>query len=294
MTDGRPEFRKEFPGLFTGLGKLKDHTYSITLRKETQPVCLYTARKVPHPLQQRVKEELDRMVEQSVISAMREPTEWCSGMVPVLKPNGKVRVCVDLTALNRDIAREVHPMKTVDNNLPKLQGSTIYSKLDANSRFWQIPMDEKSRLLTTFITTQGRYCFNRLPFRIVSALEVFQRMISKILVGLEDLGVIVHMDDILIHRRNEEEHDARVWKVLKRLQEAGVTLNDKCEFSKKRMKFLGHIVSEAGIEFDPSKTAAIGKYPAPTNITELQRFLGMFCFCFFCNSPLFILTLQSI
>ena len=142
VTDGRPDFRKEFPGLFTGLGKLKDHTYSITLRKETQPVCLYTARKVPHPLQKRVKEELDRMVEQSVISAVREPTEWCSGMVPVIKPNGKVRVCVDLTALNRDMAREVHPMKTVDDNLAKLQGSTIYSKPDANSGFWQIPLDE--------------------------------------------------------------------------------------------------------------------------------------------------------
>ena len=85
----------------------------------------------------------------------------------------------------------------------------------------------------------------------------------------------MHMDDILIHGRNEEEHDARVRKVLKWLQEAGVTLNDKCEFSKKKIKFLGHIVSVAGIEVDPSRTAAIGKYHAPTNIMELQQFLGM-------------------
>ena len=275
VTDGRPEFRKEFPALFTGLGKLNAESYRITLKGETEPVCLYTARKVPHPLQQRVREELDRMVQQSVISPVEGPTEWCSGMVPVLKPNGKVRVCVDLTALNRDVAREVHPMKTVDDNLAKLQGSTIYSKLDANSGFWQIPLDEKSRILTTFITPQGRYCFNRLPFGISSAPEVFQRIISKILVGLEGQGVIVHMDDILIHGRNEEEHDARVRKVLSRLQEAGVTLNDKCEFSKKRVKFLGHVVSSAGIEVDPSKTTAIRNYPAPTNITELQRFLGM-------------------
>ena len=84
-----------------------------------------------------VKEELDRMVEQSVISAVREPTECCSGVVPVLKPNWKVRVCIDLTELNRAVAREVHPMKDVDENLAKLQGSVIYSKLDANSGFWQ-------------------------------------------------------------------------------------------------------------------------------------------------------------
>ena len=93
MTDGRPEFRKEFPALFTGLGKLNAESYRITLKGETEPVCLYTARKVPHPLQQRVKEELNRMVQQSVISPVEGPTEWCSGMVPVIKPNGKVRVC---------------------------------------------------------------------------------------------------------------------------------------------------------------------------------------------------------
>ena len=82
-----------------------------------------------------MKEELDRLVEQSVISAIREPTEWYSGIVPVLKPNGKVRVCVDLTELNQAVAREVHPMKDVEENLAKLQGSVIYSKLDTNSRF---------------------------------------------------------------------------------------------------------------------------------------------------------------
>ena len=83
------------------------------------------------------------------------------------------------------------------------------------------------------------------------------------------------MDDILIHGRNDEEHNTRVWKVLKRLQEACITLNDKCEFSKKKVEFLGHLVSAAGIEINPSKTTAIRSYPAPTNITVLQRFLGM-------------------
>ena len=87
--------------------------------------------------------------------------------------------------------------------------------------------------------------------------------------------MIVHMDDILIHGRNEEEQDTRVRQVLNLLQEAGVTLKDKCEFSKNKVKFLGHIVSAAGIEVDPSKTTAIRSYPAQTNITDLQRFLGM-------------------
>ena len=75
------------------------HWPGITLKRETEPVCLYTTRKVPHPLQQRVKEELERMQRQSVILAVREPTEWILGMVPVLKLNGRVCVCVDGTQL---------------------------------------------------------------------------------------------------------------------------------------------------------------------------------------------------
>ena len=170
MTDGRLEFRKEFPSLFTGLKTTESHLKGI----QSQSVLTRHGRFLTLCM-----EELDRMVEQSVISAVRDPTEWYSVMVPVLKSDGKLRVCVDLTELNQAVAREVHPMKDVDENLAKLQGSVIYSNLDTNSGFWQIPLHEKSRLLTTFITPQGRFCFNRLPFGISSAPEIFQRMIWK-------------------------------------------------------------------------------------------------------------------
>ena len=120
-------------------------------------------------------------------------TEWCAGIAPVLKPNGKVRICVDLTELNKAVQREVHPMPSVDESLAKLGNSKIFSKLDANSGFWQIPLDEESRLLTTFVTPFGRYCFNRLPLGISSAPDIFQRTMSRILEGLD--GTICQMDD---------------------------------------------------------------------------------------------------
>ena len=164
-------------------------------------------------------------------------------------------------------------MSSVDESLAKLGRSTIFSKLDAKSGFWQIPLDAESTLLTTFIAPSGRYCFNRLPFGISSAPEIFQRSMSQILVDLN--GVICHMDDILIHGATQLEHDARVRAVLQRLHNAGLTLNEKCEFSKHSIKFLGHVIDTAGIHADKGKTTAIAEYPVPSNITELQRFMGM-------------------
>ena len=154
---------------------------------------------------------------------MREPTTWCAGMVVVPKVNQRVRICVDLTHLNRSIRRERHPLPAVEQSLAQLAGARVFTTLDANSGFWQIPLDRQSALLTTFITPFGRYCFHRLPFGITSAPEHFQRRMSDILTGLD--GVVCMMDDILNHGCTPEEHDARLEKVLQRLQGAGLTLN---------------------------------------------------------------------
>nr|XP_054749950.1 uncharacterized protein K02A2.6-like [Lytechinus pictus] len=232
------------------------------------------SQKSSHPLLPKVKKELESMLKQGVISKVTEPTKWCSGMVPVLKPNGSVRICVDLTSLNKAVEREIHPMSSVDESLAKLGKSTIFTKLDANSGFWQIPLSDESKLLTTFVTPFGRFCFDRLPFGITSAPEVFQRTMSNILEGLD--GVICHMDDVLIHGVTQADHDTRVRAVLQRLQGAGITLNhDKCEFSQQRVKFLGHFIDRTGVKVDPSKTKAIRDFPAPRTVKELQRFLGM-------------------
>ena len=88
-------------------------------------------------------------------------------------------------------------MPSVDESLAKLGNSKIFSKLDANSGFWQIPLDEESRLLTTFVTPFGQYCFNRLPFSISSTPEIFQQTLSRVLENLD--GTICQMDDILVH-----------------------------------------------------------------------------------------------
>ncbi|XP_048582128.1 uncharacterized protein K02A2.6-like [Nematostella vectensis] len=267
-----PNFREEFPKLFKGLGMMKE-PYKIPLKEDAVPVCLYTPRRIPHPLLPKVKQKLEGMVAQGVISPVTTPTDWCSGIVNAPKRNEDVRICVDLTSLNRAVKREFHPMASVDENLPKLKDRQIFSKLDANSGFWQIPLDDECKLLATFVTPYGRFCFNRLPFGISSAPEVFQRTMSMTLEGLE--GIVCHMDDILIHGPTQEVHDERVRLVLERPLKAGITLNDKCEFSKQKIKYLGHIISEKEVETDPEKNKAIQDFPRPNTVKELQRFNGM-------------------
>ena len=204
-----------------------------------------------------------------VISKVDEPTPWCAGMVVVPKKSGAIRICVDLKPLNKCVLQEVHPLPKVDETLAQLTRAKIFTKLDANSGFWQIPLAQQSRLLTTFITPYGWYCFNKLPFGISSAPEHFQKRMSRILEGLE--GVQCQMDDVLVFGKDREEHDIRLAAVLKRIQTAGATLNpEKCEFRKTKLKFLGHLKDERGIQADPEKTSAILEMSPPTNIPELK------------------------
>ena len=193
----------QYPELFTGLGTLKGSSYEIKLKPEAKPFAplpFSPPRNVPLPLRKKVQDELVRMETMGVISRVEEPTQWCAGMVVVPKKSGSVRICVDFRPLNDNMLREVHPLPKVDVTLAQLAGATVFSKLDANCGFWQIPLDETSLHLTTFITPFGSYCFNKFPFGISSAPEHFQQCMGEILEGQE--GVLSHIDDVLIFGRN--------------------------------------------------------------------------------------------
>ena len=263
---------QSFPKLFQGLGTLKGD-YQIQLKPDAKPFALYTSRNVPIPLCEKVKQELEHMEKLGVISKVDKPTLWCAGMVVVPKKSGDVRICVDLKPLNENVLRETHPPPGIDETLAQLTGATVMSKLDANSGFWQIPLAQESREITTIITPFGRYCFNKLPFGISSAPEHFQKRLSTILEGLAVAGVLCLMDDILIFGKDQNEHDTRLTAALERIQAAGVTLNkEKCEFNKTSLTFLGHSIDDKGISPDPHKTAAMA---SPKSTTELRRFMGM-------------------
>ena len=263
------------PSVYGELGLMKCPPVRIRLKADADPYSLNTARRIPIPLLAKVEEELLRMERNGVVTAVTEPTEWCAPMVPVLKRNNKVRICVDLKRLNQAVVRERFVMPVLDDVLPKLAGAKVFSKLDAASGFWAIPLDPESAKLTTFMTPFGRYCFRRLPFGISSAPEIFQRVISDLLRDHDGTGVI--MDDVLVWGSTTEEHDTRLQRVMTTIKESGLKLNkSKCVFRRSSLDYMGHRISSLGISPSEEKCDAVSQLSSPTNVTELKRCLGLF------------------
>lgn len=251
--------------------------HHVKLSENARPYAISAPRRVPLPLYEKVREELRKMEMMGVISKVEEATEWCAPIVVATKKSGAIRLCGDFTELNRFIIRERLVLPSTEEIFAKISNAQCFSKLDARMGFWQIPLSEDSKHLTTFITPFGRYCYNRMPFGISSAPEHYQRRVAQILEGLP--GCINMMDDILVWGVSAKEHDRRLEKVLQVLRDSNVTLNrEKCEFRKPSIRFLGHEVSNKGVSIDPEKVMSITNFQPPSNKTELQRYLGMFTY----------------
>ena len=222
------QYRKEFPELFTGLGRMKND-YTIRLQENAPPFAITAPRRLPLPMKGKVQEELKKLEEQDIICPVETPTDWCAPIMAVPKPNGKVWLCVNFMKLSESVRRETFPLPTTDHLLAQLDGATVFTKLDCNSGFHQIPLHPESQELTTFITPFGQYCYKHLPFGISSGPEVFHQEMTCILEGKP--GVICDIDDVLGFGSNQQEHDSRLRIVLLKIKEAGVTLNEKCKFS---------------------------------------------------------------
>ena len=195
-------------------------------------------------------------------------------MVPVQKSNGKLRICVDLRRLNSAVKRSRFVLPTLEDIAPKLAGAQYFSKLDASSGFWQIPLHPDSAKLTTFMTPFGRFCFRRLPFGITSAPEIFQSLMSDLLKNREGCEAI--MDDIIVYGKSAEEHDENLQNTFEVIKESGLKLNkEKCEIKKNKLTYFGHVLSPKGVSPDPEKVKAITDLEAPTNVPELRRMIGM-------------------
>ena len=132
-----PPIVEKYPTLFRRLGSLGE-PYDIQLKPDAQPYALFTSTNIPLPLRSKVEQELKQMESLGIISKVDKPTPWCTGMVVVHKKKGAIRICVEYQPLNRYMCPEVYPLPKVDETLVQLAGAKVFSKLDANSGFWQI------------------------------------------------------------------------------------------------------------------------------------------------------------
>ena len=256
--------------MFSEIGCLPG-LHHIEIDKNVKPV-IDIPRRVPATLPQRIKAELDRMESIGVVSPVQEPTKWVSSMVPIVKPD-KLRICIDPFNLNQAIQCERYPMKTIEDVVSRLPNAKVFSTLDAASGFWQIQLDKESSNLTCFNTLFGWYKFNRLPFGITSAPEVFQGTMEALFEDLEGCEVIV--DEILVWGKDDAEHDRRLVQVLERAQKVNLKLcQEKCKIKTKKLVYISHQLTEKGLQPDAQKVAAIAGLPEPTSFRRDDPIFG--------------------
>ena len=285
----RKQILNTFSDVFEGIGCFEGD-YHITVDPSVPPV-IHPPRRIPVALRDSLKGELDSLVEKGILSPVTQPTDWVNSFVCITKPNGKIRLCLDPKDLNRAIKRPHYYTPTLEDVLPKLSGARWFSILDARSGYWNISLDEESSLLTTFNTPFGRYKYNRLPFGLSVAQDVFQRKIDETFGDIP--GCFGIADDLVIAGWQEDgkDHDETLHAVLQRVRNTGTRFNDeKMVIRCKQIPFFGHIIGEDGVKPDPSKVDAIENMTSPSNLTQLQPFLGMVNYLSRFSSQLAMLT----
>ena len=245
----------------------------LAVRSDARPVAA-SSRRHAFSIRKEIEAELKRMQAADIIEPVRGLTPWVSPIVPCRKADGRLRICIDYRELNKHIIRERRVMPTADEILAQIHGSTVFSVLDAEAGFHQIPLSYESRHLTAFICHSGVYRFKRLPFGVVSAPEIFQRVMSELLVEIP--GVFVYIDDILVTGKDVEEHDDRLKQVTDKMKSVHLKLNEKkCQLRKQEVRYLGCIINAEGVQPDPRKIEAIRDMQEPKSIKDIRRFLGM-------------------
>ena len=267
-----------YADLFEGYGKLPGQIHLQT-DPDVNPVRM-PLRKVPVPIKAKVAVELKKLQENGIIEPIAEPTDWLSALLVVNKPNGDIRICIDPKPLNRALKRDHFPMPTLDDVLYRLTNAKIFSTVDVSNAFWHVELDDESSHLTAFETPMGKFKWRRLPFGISVSPEIFQRRLIESLEGLNGIACIA--DDILVYgcgdtvAQAKVDHDRNFIALLKRCRELNIRLNvKKLKLHQTTVRFMGHELSDRGLQSDPNKVKAITEMPSPTDKQALQRLLGM-------------------
>jgi hypothetical protein len=243
-----------------------------------RPVCSRERRRSPADVEtlREATLELERL---GLIEDSDSPWSSQAVLVPKVKDGkatGEKRPCWDYRGVNEMIVPDAFPLPLPAVMFDHLLGSTVFSKMDLTKGYWQIPMDEASKKYYAFSTPLGLKQPLFMPFGPRNAPATFQREMQRVLKDRLYKGVMVFMDDIIIHSKTAEEHVELVGWVLRRLQEEGYYAHpDKCEFFMDEMYFLGHTITAQGMSVQDYKVKAVSDYPVPKTVTQVRSFLGM-------------------
>ena len=236
------------------------------------------ARHIPFAAREEIARQLHQMQQQGIISPSSSP--WASPVVLVRKKDGTLRFCIDFRQLNAVTKADVFPLPRIDDLLDQLGKSKFFTTLDLAAGYWQVQMHASSKEKTAFITHKGLYQFNVMPFGLRNAPAVFQRLLQKVLAGLnhdnEAPFVSVYLDDILVYSETFEDHLDHLQRVNSRLQNAGLKLKPtKCYFIRQQVEYLGHVITPQGISPNPARLQAVQDYPTPSSVKAVRQFVGL-------------------
>lgn len=269
------QWKSKYPSVFSEkIGELKGVEVRLHINDSVRPVQA-KPRNVPYYLRDAMDKDLQFKIDNGIIEQVEnEPTTWLNELVPRPKPNGDVRVCIDMRMANRAITCEKYEMPNVDDILFKINGMKYFAKLDLNKAFEQVKLHKDSRYISRFRNARGIFQYCRLFFGLNSAPETFNNLIRKILEGIPNQ--VNATDDILMMGHTLDELHTAIDQVLSRLAEHGLTVNEnKCEFDKTEITFFGMRINAKGVSLKEEKVRALLDAELPETREELISFLGL-------------------
>ena len=220
----------------------------------------------------------DQQIRESLQSgiATRSHSSWASPIVMVRKKDGTYRLCIDYRALNSRTITDAYPLPRIQDTLDTLATAKWFSTLDLASGYWQVELTPRARRAAAFCTRNGLFQWNVMPFGLCNAPATFQRLMDRVLAGMQWETCLVYLDDIIVLAKDVPEMLKRLGQVFQRLKHANLKLKPtKCCLFRRQVAYLGHIVSEQGVATDPNKVHKVKTWPTPTSVQEVRRFIGL-------------------
>lgn len=215
------------------------------------------ARRTGVPQTEAVIEEVKKLLEAKTIREVHY-LEWLANTVVVKKKNGKWRVCVDFTDLNRACPKDSFSLPKIDQLIDATARHDRMSFLDAYRGYHHIPMHKSDEEKTSFITPRGLYCYKVMPFGLKNTGATYQRLVTKMFRDQLGRTMEVYIDDMVVKSKRAHYHLEDLNQRFAILKEYRLKLNaSKCAFGVGSDKFLGSLVTRRGIEADPEQISAI-------------------------------------
>ncbi|CAF4520247.1 unnamed protein product [Didymodactylos carnosus] len=252
----------------TSIMNTNNISHRIPILPQHRPIQSYPYRKAAKETQI-INEQVKEMLDNHVIRPSTSP--WSAPVVIIRKKDGSPRFCVDYRKQNLITERDVYPSPRIDDIIDKLVGSQYFTTLDLKAGYWQIPIEEQDKKKTAFITPDGLFEFNVLPFGFSNAPATFQRIINSVLGVLRWDITLVYLDDIIVYSPSFANHVKHLDLILDALEKANVKLNAaKCSLARKQ---LGYRIPQDGIKPTRTNVKKTIDFPTPTLTKAAYSFI---------------------